>query len=242
MDLFEYQIWRLVINGQREPHLRLNGTDANVLTVSDKIAERCFNVHLTKPDAHEGIGHSTPLTYYLLAYDASLRGIHGLFSNEDIFICTQKKLSSIQIFQILPHQIQTPMLQLILFECDESTMLQLVRSMHNSEFRQAKTTTAESIFDYCNRPVLTVSYSDMNDIEETNVAGMARLVRALSMIELHRQAEDISGARQNSILLHSDYNVFDMKASAEELDLMRKILKQNLKQTKGNHRHGLIGP
>ncbi|CAF1570383.1 unnamed protein product [Rotaria magnacalcarata] len=100
----------------------------------------------------------------------------------------------------------------------------------------------EGIFDYCNRPVLTVSYSDMNDIEETNVADMARLVRALSMIELHRQAEDISGARQNSILLHSDYNVFDMKASAEELDLMRKILKQNLKQTKGNHRHGLIGP
>ncbi|CAF3900031.1 unnamed protein product [Rotaria magnacalcarata] len=100
----------------------------------------------------------------------------------------------------------------------------------------------QRIFDYCNRPALTVSYSDMNDIEETNVAGMARLVRALSMIELHRQAEDISGARQNSILLHSDYNVFDMKASAEELDLMRKILKQNLKQTKGNHRHGLIGP
>ncbi|CAF3803108.1 unnamed protein product [Rotaria socialis] len=179
------------------------------------------------------------------------------------------------------------MLQLILFVCDESAILQLVRSMHNSEFRQTTTTTAESsqieyslravccgrqclrwyktktgnhhsptdirtygdilflyegIFDYCNRPGLAVSYLDLNDIEETNVADMTRLVRTLSMIELHRQAENISGARQNSILRHSDYNAFDIKASAEEFDLMRKFFKQNSRQTKDARQHDLIEP
>ncbi|CAF3289989.1 unnamed protein product [Rotaria socialis] len=100
----------------------------------------------------------------------------------------------------------------------------------------------EGIFDYCNRPGLAVSYLDMNDIEETNVADMTRLVRTLSMIELHRQAENISGARQNSILRHSDYNAFDIKASAEEFDLMRKFFKQNSRQTQDARQHDLIEP
>jgi hypothetical protein len=62
MDPFEYQTWRLATDCQRQPHLRFDGTNADVLNALDKIAERCFYTHLTKAEAHEGTGHSTAFT------------------------------------------------------------------------------------------------------------------------------------------------------------------------------------
>jgi hypothetical protein len=66
MDPSEYQSWRLATDCRRQPHLRLDGTNHDVPAALDKLAERCFYTHLTKAEAHQGTGHSTALTYYLL--------------------------------------------------------------------------------------------------------------------------------------------------------------------------------
>ncbi len=86
MDSFEYQIWRLATNLHLEPRLRLDGTDIHVLQELDKLAERCFYTHLTKPEAYEGIGYSTTLTYYLLLRQYCLRCcVHPKESFEYLF-------------------------------------------------------------------------------------------------------------------------------------------------------------
>ena len=100
----------------------------------------------------------------------------------------------------------------------------------------------EGIFEYDNRPLLALSYVDMADIEDCKASGMTVLLRSLIQTEFQRQLGDIAQARQRPHSLPSDSTMYDIKASPDELGLMRKLLKQNSARTKGLHRHGLIGP
>jgi hypothetical protein len=169
IDSYEYQIWRLAINVQIEPCLRLDGTETNVLEVLDKLAERCFYTHLTKSDAFEGTGHCTTLTYYLLlrqyclrcciqpdesfeylfertcdrfrAYATGLHTLRDFFSknNVDMFTSNDHMLSKMDTF--LPVQVLTPVLQIVIIECDEKTMHTLLNTMRTDTFKQTTTTS-----------------------------------------------------------------------------------------------------
>ena len=172
MDPSEYQSWRLATDCQRQPHLRLDGTNPDVLSALDKIAERCFYTHLTKAEAHQGTGHSTTLTYYLLlrqftrrscvqpaetfeylfqrtchrfrAYAIGLRAIHAALSSEPAYLCTPSSLECGPLFELCPHSITTPVLQLALIECDESNLHEVVRLMYTDSFREKSPVSAAS--------------------------------------------------------------------------------------------------
>ena len=82
----------------------------------------------------------------------------------------------------------------------------------------------------------------MADIEDCKASSMTVLLRSLIQTEFQKQLGDIAQARQRPHSLPSDSTMYDIKASPDELGLMRKLLKQNSARTKGLHRHGLIGP
>lgn len=81
----------------------------------------------------------------------------------------------------------------------------------------------------------------MNDIKEFEVAKISRLTCRLIFTELQTQATSIAKARQARTSLPRDQEMHDIRASTEELDLMRKLLAKNAKKTRGVHRQGLIG-
>ena len=151
MDSRQCQTWRLTMHHQYEPHLRVDGPDSHVLGVLDRIAERCSYVHTTKIAGHEGTGHSTALTYYLLlrqysqrccirpeaafeylfqrtcdrfrAYATNLRALHALFSNEEMYVCTPTLMDFAKTFNLLPKHIDLPALQLVLIRGGQLPLL-----------------------------------------------------------------------------------------------------------------------
>ena len=185
----QLQIWRLTTNGQVEPSLRLDGTDVHVIEVLDKLAERCFYTHLTKPEASTGLGYSTPLTYYLLlrqyclrccvhpeesfeylfqrtcdrfrAYAASLRALRDFFSNNNVYMYTLDYHSSTRTDTLLACQIQTPVLQIVMIECDEKTMYTLLTAIRASAFKEStKTFVTNDDMSYDLSTGIMVLFSD----------------------------------------------------------------------------------
>ena len=98
------------------------------------------------------------------------------------------------------------------------------------------------LFDRGDRPVIAVSYLDMSDIKESEVAKISRLTCHLIFTELQTQATSIAQAKQARTSLPRDQEMYDIRASTEELDLMRKLLARNAKKTRGVHRQDFIGP
>ena len=82
----------------------------------------------------------------------------------------------------------------------------------------------------------------MYEIKQSEVTNMTKATGRLLAAELKTQATAIAQARQTRTSLPTDENTYDIKASMNELDLMRKLLAQNAAKTRGAHRQGLIGP
>ena len=150
----------------------MDGANHDVLAALDKLAERCFYTHLTKAEAHQGTGHSTAFTYYLLlrqfirrscvqpeetseylfqrtchrfrTYAIGLRAIHATLSSEPAYLCTSSKLEYGPIFELCSHSITTPFLQLALIECDEMNLHEVVRLMYTDTFREKMPVSAAS--------------------------------------------------------------------------------------------------
>jgi hypothetical protein len=191
IDSFEYQIWRLATNIHLEPHLRLDGTEKNILQVFDKLAERCFYTHLTKPEAYEGIGHSTTFTYYLLlrqyclrccvhptesfeylfqrtcdrfrAYATDLRSLRDFFTNNDnVYMYTSKDHNSTIESTFLLSQIQTPVLQIIIIECEEEMMHTILNAMRTDTFKETTKTSVmgnKISYDLCTGIIISTTNS-----------------------------------------------------------------------------------
>ena len=81
----------------------------------------------------------------------------------------------------------------------------------------------EGIFDYGGHPVIAVTYLDMNDIKQSEVTNITRSTGRLIATEVKTQAASIAQARQARRSLPTDENIYDIKASMKELDLMRKL-------------------
>ena len=86
----------------------------------------------------------------------------------------------------------------------------------------------EGVFDYVGHPTIAISYLDMNEIKQSEVTNMTRATGRLLSSEVKTQATAIAQARQTRKSLPTDENTYDIKASMNELDLMRKLLAQNL--------------
>jgi hypothetical protein len=82
----------------------------------------------------------------------------------------------------------------------------------------------------------------MNEIKESEVANITRWTCRLISTEIKAQAKTIAQARHARNSLPTDENTYDLKASTNELNLMRKLRAQNAKNTRGVHRQGLVGP
>ena len=172
MDSYDYQVWRLAMVNERGWHVRFDGTEANLLAQLDRMAERCFYTHLTKAEADQGTGHSTALTYYLLlrqysyrhgvypeetfaylferscyqfrAYATSLRMIHALLTNDDVYMCTATKRHCAQMSTIVPKSISSPALQLILIESNTDFSQKLMNAIHSTQFHHQTPVVAVS--------------------------------------------------------------------------------------------------
>jgi hypothetical protein len=100
----------------------------------------------------------------------------------------------------------------------------------------------EGVYNYCGRPILAVSYLDMIEIQDAAVNDLTQYIKNLIVTELNIYASTMAQTRSVPQSLPSDFNVLEIKASKEELDLMRHFLLRNRAKTKGTHRNNLRGP
>lgn len=100
----------------------------------------------------------------------------------------------------------------------------------------------EGIYNFCGRPILAVSCLDMTEITDANVNYLTQYVKNLLRTELNIHASAMAQTRSVPQILPSDFNVMEILASKEELDLMRHFLLSNQTKTKGPHRNDLHGP
>lgn len=172
MDSHDYQLWRLAMTDERGWHVRFNSPEANLLAQFDRMAERCFYTPLTKAEADQGTGHSTALTYYLLlrqysyrhgvypeetfgylferscyqfrAYATSLRMVHALLTNDDVYMCTVTERHCAQISTIVPKSISSPALQLVIIESNTDFSQKLMNAIHSTQFHHQTPAVAVS--------------------------------------------------------------------------------------------------
>ena len=100
----------------------------------------------------------------------------------------------------------------------------------------------EGMYNYCGRPILAVSYLDTTEITDANAVYLTQYIKDLIKTELGIYASNIAQTKSVSRSLPSTFDVFEIKASKEELNLMRQFLVQNRAKTTGSHRNGLQGP
>jgi hypothetical protein len=100
----------------------------------------------------------------------------------------------------------------------------------------------EGMYNFCGRPTLAISYLNMMDIADADVIYLTQYIQNLIKTELSIYAAVVAQTRSVPHPLPSDFNVFEINASQEELNLMRQFLIQNKAKTKGVHRYDLHGP
>jgi len=80
------------------------------------------------------------------------------------------------------------------------------------------------------------------EIKDADVNYLTQCIKNLIGTELKIYASTIAQTRSVPHSLPSDFNMYEIKSSKEELDLMRHFLLQNRAKTKGTHRNDLQGP
>jgi hypothetical protein len=85
-----------------------------------------------------------PSSIYSSGPAIGLRAIHAALSSEAAYLCTPSKLEYDPIFELCPHSITTPVLQLVLIECDEINLHEVVRLMYTDTFREKTPVSAAS--------------------------------------------------------------------------------------------------